>query len=154
VGMNDFIPKPFVEDTIRMVFNKWILPVADINGPANIEMNNTEMKEHIDLDKLREIVAGDEALLKEFLSSIENELKKSTQDLENCFQQKDLKGLKSGGHKLKGTTLAAGLDTLSVKAKAIDALTEFDENYIAGLLNGFREETEIIFQIIKKYAGR
>lgn len=153
-GMNDFIPKPFVENTIRMVFNKWILPVADINGPANIDMNNTEMKEHIDLDKLREIVAGDEALLKEFLSSIENELKKSTQDLENCFQQKDLKGLKSGGHKLKGTTLAAGLDNLSVKAKAIDALAEFDENYIAGLLNGFREETEIIFRIIKKYSGR
>lgn len=154
VGMNDFIPKPFVENTVKMVFNKWIFPVADVNRPANVEMNNDEIKEHINLDKLREIVAGDEMILKEFLSSIETELKKSTQDLENCFQQKDLKGLKLGGHKLKGTTLAAGLDKLSVLAKAIDALAEFDENHIAGLLLAFRKETENIMQIIKNYSGR
>jgi HPt (histidine-containing phosphotransfer) domain-containing protein len=107
-----------------------------------------QIEEHINLNKLRDIVGADDTMLKVFLSSIETEIRKSILELEENFRQKDLTALKSGGHKLKGTTLTAGLGLLSEMARKIDALSEFDEPVVAGLLSDTRRETETILQII------
>lgn len=109
-------------------------------------MDQTE--KHINLNKLREIVGTDDAMLKVFLSSIETEIRKSILDLEENFRQKDFAALKSGGHKLKGTSLTAGLGLLSEMARKIDALAEFNETTVASLLADTRRETETILQII------
>jgi PAS domain S-box-containing protein len=147
-GMNDFIAKPIIEETVRTVFNKWaVLTQASplVAGPDTV-MDNID--EHLDLNKLRAIVGEDDAMMKVFLSSIETEIQKSILELEENFRQKDLQALKSGGHKLKGTTLTAGLGLLSLLARQIDSLTEFDEKAIASLLAVTRQETETIVQII------
>lgn len=147
-GMNDFIAKPIIEDIVRTVFNKWAIASHTFSETTEPVNAMDQIKEHIDLNKLRDIVGADDAMLKVFLSSIETEIRKSLLELEENFRQKDLPALKSGGHKLKGTTLTAGLGLLSEMARKIDALSEFDEPVVAGLLSDTRRETETILQII------
>jgi len=151
-GMSDFIAKPIVENMVKAVFNKWMIPVKE--DQVNIELTGTDLREHIDLAKLKMIIGEDEAMLQVFLNSIVTELQKSGKDLDNSFQQQDLQALKRGGHKLKGSALAAGLDKLSVLAKVIDELETFDETHVSGLLIATRKETETILQIIEKMKVR
>jgi len=151
VGMSDFIAKPIVENMIKVVFNKWVIPVKENQTMmVNIELTDEDLREHIDLEKLKAIVGEDDAILQVFLNSTVTELQKSGNDLDNSFQQKDLQALKKGGHKLKGSALAASLDKLSVLAKVIDELEVFDETYVSGLLTATRKEIETILQIIEK----
>jgi PAS domain S-box-containing protein len=149
-GMNDFIAKPVVEDTVKMILRKWILPIADLISPVDAEMNESNIREHLDMRKLHEIVGDDKTVLRSFLTSIESELEKSDIELGKSFLQKDLEGLRRDGHKLKGTSLATGMDRLSEIAKSFELLAEFDENYISGILKAFRKEKEKLMRIIKK----
>lgn len=149
-GMNDFIAKPIIEDTIRTVFNKWVIPTHTVSNATKPVSPVSATGQHINLKQLRDIVGQDEEMMKIFLTSIETEIQKSRLELEENFRQKDLQMLKNGGHKLKGTALAAGLDELSELAKLIEELSEFEEKYISGLLNTTRKEIETILWIIQK----
>lgn len=147
-GMNDFIAKPIIEDMVRTVFHKWAILTSNPSGAGEPKNTMEQIEKHLNLQKLRDIVGADDAMLNVFLTSIENEIRKSLLELEENFRQKDLTALKNGGHKLKGTALTAGLGLLADLAKEINTLTAFDETTVAGLLAATRRETETILQII------
>ncbi len=149
-GMDDFISKPIVENAVLNVFHKWFEVSETTSSPAIIVSEESETIRHVNFDKLREIVGDDPTALKGFLMIIKQEIARSLQDLEERYGKKDIVALHKAGHKLKGTTLSAGLDKLSGIAIDFDNLRVYDETHIGRLMNEARTETDIIRKIIDK----
>ncbi len=147
-GMDDFISKPIVENTVAQVFSKWFTVIEqNIVQETGIDKKETE---HVNFSKLKELVGNDETAFQGFVVLIRNEIINSLKDLEDKFAKQDAAALKSAGHKLKGTALSASLDTLSGIAIRFDKLTEFKEPYVASLMEEARTETGIILELIEK----
>ena len=147
-GMDDFISKPIVENTVTQVFSKWFTVIEQ----NIVQETGTGKKEteHVNFSKLKELVGHDEIAFQGFVELIKNEITNSLKDLEDKFAKQDAIALKSTGHKLKGTALSASLDTLSGIAIRFDKLTEFNESYIASLMEEARKEIAIILGLIQQ----
>ncbi len=149
-GMDDFISKPIIENTIRNVFNKWFPGRQEKAAPVPVNQIKENGAVHWDLEKLKEITGGDKDALHGFLLLIKAEIGKSLIELEDQFAKKDLAAIKRAAHKLKGTTLSAGLNTLSQIAVNFDGLTVFDEAHINSLMEEAKKENAIITGLIEK----
>ena len=150
-GMDDFISKPIVQNTVAMVFNKWF-SVIEKNIGHDADAGKNREAGHVNFDKLKELIGNDTAAFKDFLLLIKSELNNSLNELESDYAQKDVAALKRTGHKLKGTALSADLEKLTGIAISFDKLTVFNETYIGALVEEARTETEIILQLLEKHS--
>jgi PAS domain S-box-containing protein len=146
-GMDDFISKPIIENTIRETFNKWLPSklVADmdtINEAAEMPDNNFRA--------LRDLVGDDPVIFKELLGLARKEILTLLTTLEEKIADKDLIALKKAGHKLKGTALSSGLQKLSVLAAKFESLDGFDTIAIDYLLQQTRAEIATVVNLIEK----
>jgi CheY-like chemotaxis protein len=148
-GMSDFIAKPVVEDALVRVFEKWLAVNTNSRGTKKIQ-GVMETKKHIDFEKLNQYVNNDATAFQGFLMVIQAELEKSLKDIEKFWLKKDLSALKKAGHKLKGTTLSAGLEYLNTFALALDQLLELEEAATATLVENIHTEMSIIQQEIQQ----
>jgi PAS domain S-box-containing protein len=148
-GMNDFVAKPVVEEALLKIFRKWLN--ADMGSQEEektaVVLDN---KKHIDFAKLNQYVNNDPAAFQGFLLVIQTELEKSMKDIEKHAGKKDVTALKKAGHKLKGTTLSAGLEYLTEYALSLDQLSVFDETAVPQLITAARNEMAIIHEEIRK----
>lgn len=147
-GMDDFISKPIIENTLRLAFHKWIpakKTVMDTNP-----VNGHEETPDNSLQSLRELVGDDPVVFKEILDLTKMEISNSLTDLEAKIDSKDLAALKKAGHKLKGTALSAGLKKLSLLAAKFEMLDDFDETAIAALLRQLTDETAAALHLINE----
>lgn len=149
-GMDDFISKPIVENSVFNVFNKWFEVSEKTSVSITEEITEQEDTRHISFDKLKEIVGDDSEALKGFLKLTKQEISRSLADLEDKYSKKDIVALHKSGHKLKGTALSAGLEKLLEIAVQFDKLRVYDETHISGLIKEVRNETGLILQIIDK----
>ena len=147
-GMDDFLSKPIVENSVKQVFGKWF-SVIELNL-VNESGTGKNESDHVNFSKLKELVGNDEMAFLGFLSLIKTELTNSLQDLEDEFAKKDTGALKSVGHKLKGTALSASLDKLTGIAIRFNKLSVFDEAHIGILMEEARAEIAIILGLIDK----
>lgn len=147
-GMDDFISKPIVENSILNVFNKWFT-VSQKKTALQKESAEPEISvNHINFENLKSFLGFDEDAFRGFLQLTKTEITKSMTDLEEKFRQKDIVALHKAGHKLKGTALSAGLERLSEIAISFDKLRVFDEPHIQLLLADAREEIKILLELI------
>lgn len=115
-GMVDFLPKPVVKDNIRRSFDKWLkrekssTPVTDPDFPLpGIQDRNPE---HLNVEKIKECLGEDPVVIKEILELTLIELDETYPRFTSLIHQKNIRGLKEAGHKLKGASMIAGLDRL------------------------------------------
>ncbi|CAG5010358.1 Sensor histidine kinase RcsC [Dyadobacter sp. CECT 9275] len=139
-GMNDFISKPFVEEAIWQVFNKFpgLLKTTSPQDKTFTQSPLTDM--HIDVDRLKDTYMNDEEFITEFLALTRETLYKSMSELKAYHQQKDLKNIKATGHKLKGAASAAFLSEVTRIADKLEHLDFLDQPYITLLLSDLENE--------------
>ena len=140
VGMTDFISKPFVEETIWQVFNKFpgLLKTRSLSDKSITLPSSANS--HIDIDKVKDTYMNDEEFIAEFLYLTRESLIKSMSDLKEYHQKKDLVNIKASGHKLKGAASAAFLSEVTSIAGKLEHLDFFDQPYIALLLGDLENE--------------
>ena len=105
---------------------------------------------HFDYEKVKAYFDNDKIILKGFLTLLQKELPKSEAELEKSFADKDLEGIVEAAHKLKGTSLSAGLNQLTSMATKLNKLTVFDETLISGLINALVKEVAIILPLVQE----
>jgi PAS domain S-box-containing protein len=147
-GMDDFIAKPIIENTLRMAFHKWI-PAKKTD--ADNSVNGHDAIPDNSFQSLRELVGDDPDVFKEILGLTKKEISISLADLETKIESRDLAGLKKVGHKLKGTALSAGLKKLSLLATQFEQLENFDEAGVDVLLKQITEETTTALNLINQH---
>lgn len=159
-GMSDFVPKPIVEKNIIYIFDRWLKTedaeksgskeegnekASEINVPLNVQ------KEHFDVDKVKEFLGDEPEVIKEVLKLTIHELEQSKTVLASHFSNKDLGGLSSEGHKLKGSALTAGLGKVYKTALALEEMETLDLALAKKLIDSFDTEYDLVVDLINDY---
>lgn len=149
-GMDDFVVKPVVEETIIAVFHKWLhffdSPAASVPGsdfPVDLPL-------HFDIQHVRSYFGDDEEILKELLSLTKIELTDSLSLLQGNLKPADLKKLNLHGHKLYGTAVTAGLNHLAKLARELEHTPAFVKEEMQTLLNGIMAEIKLVIGLLEK----
>lgn len=156
-GMVDFVPKPIVEDTIKSIFEKWLPfqsnPKASSNGDnKSFERGRTGTDHnHFNIEKSKEYLGDDPVIISEVLTLAIQELKNSEEKLRELVQKEDLPGLNAEGHKIKGSALTAGLDTMLKIALEMEALPKYEKGKAEDLLRQYIKEKIVITGLIEKH---
>ncbi|GAB3897133.1 hypothetical protein GCM10028803_15290 [Larkinella knui] len=138
-GMDDFLTKPIVEESIRSLFNKWL------TGPSKTPETADS---HFDLEVVKEMAGHDPGLVKELVELAADELKRSEAVLLFLAKNADLAGLNATGHKLYGTAVSAGMKILATRARQLEHLERFDHQKVTELLNGIQSEIEHVLALL------
>jgi len=147
-GMDDFISKPFVEEMIWQVFNKYM-------GLKNPMTKETEML-HVasdakyDLERLKSTYQNDQEFINELLLMTKDGLEKNLIELRKYTNLHDLTGIKAVGHKLKGAASAVFLTQITAIANTLEHLTDFDAIYINTLLSKLENESNDLALFLKE----
>ncbi|MBC7416659.1 MAG: response regulator, partial [Pedobacter sp.] len=146
-GMDDFVVKPVVEETIIGIFNKWL----DLNNQQD-SLYETLMDEpdaaHFNFNKLKSYLGDDDAILEEALALIKAELSSSLETIQKHVDAGDLAALKIAGHKLYGTAVSSGLHLLSRMANELEQLRDFDPNKSSALFDVIEKEIKLVLKLI------
>ncbi len=145
-GMDDFISKPILPETIEKILKKWLNSSDNIEARKDFYEKDKNIEEHFDLEKLKERLGDDnEIILEKVLSMAKANLKNSLIEYKSFFYTKNIADVKKFGHKLKGSSLNLSFEKLSKLAATIERLEVFDENQ---LLNLFQDlEIEIVYLV-------
>lgn len=144
-GMDDFVVKPVVEDTLIAVFNKWL----DLNELTEEIRIDSEVV-HFNLNKLKIYLGDDKEILQVALNLIKTELSSSELKVKSCIEAGDLKGLNEAGHKLYGTASSSGLYKLSKLANEFEHLPAFSVDQVNLMFESLRNEIAIVLEMINK----
>jgi signal transduction histidine kinase/response regulator RpfG family c-di-GMP phosphodiesterase len=139
-GMDDFLVKPIVEDSLGLMFNKWI-------NHGDQAVNDTLV--HFDSNTIRSYVGDDIDTINEIIGLTKIELAESLITLTAHIKNKDLKALNLTGHKLYGTAISAGLPALAEIAHQYEHMSEFSAQCSEELLLKTTREITIIMDIIE-----
>lgn len=153
-GMNDFVSKPFVEETLISIFKRWLKPVAKISEVAEIVLKEKEASLHLDLEQIRKYMGADDLLIQQFLSLTILEIKKSIVAIEQSINEKDIAGIKSAIHKLKGTSLTASLSHMSAIANKFNGMDVFQVNLVNSLFQELKAESMVVIELLEKQLSK
>lgn len=149
-GMDDFIAKPFVEEAIIGLFDKWV-GEKQKNDRANAARTLNDINTHFNIETMKTYVGDDDEVLGEFLLLTISELEKSYYALLEKAEEKNFTALKAIGHKLYGTAVTAGTLQLAALAGKIEQLIEFDPETVAGLLLQTQDEILLVKKLINEF---
>jgi signal transduction histidine kinase/response regulator RpfG family c-di-GMP phosphodiesterase len=158
VGMVDFILKPIVDGSLKIIFDKWVkkeeFESADaLEGSFHKDLPDEDL-DHLNLMKIKNFYGDDPAILDELLSLTIQELNETTSKIKACKGHKDIKGLKEAGHKLKGSCMVAGLDKLMEISLDFEGLSTFGEENINKLMDDLIKEKYLVISLIQAYLGQ
>jgi CheY-like chemotaxis protein len=148
-GMDDFVAKPFVEDAIWQVLNKYTAISSGTQVPEiNHEIVSEIVNPHFDIEKLNSVYMNDQEFISEFLALTKEGLIKNMSDLKQAYQLEKLDSVKAAGHKLKGASAAAYLTRVTEIAANLEHLDSFNNNLIRKLLEELEEEIELLIPLM------
>jgi len=126
-GMDDYLTKPFIPEDIAAILGKFA-PA----GPQNLSeraLANLEKTYKLPPEQLQE-------LLQVSITSFEG----SIQEAEKALRERELSGLQSAAHRMKGTLLGLGLSDEAALAR------EIEEN----IRQGTKQEYHLLFARLKQ----
>lgn len=144
-GMDDFIVKPVVEETIAMVFKKWLYINDEPETLAPVAAKDDTA--HFDRKRLEDMF-GDEEILADFLDLSKNELNQSISRLKAAFEEKDLQKSGNVAHKLAGTSMSSGMGILAGLAKQVENTEEFNEADMSAKLEAVYAEITLVLKLM------
>ncbi|MET1055501.1 MAG: response regulator, partial [Pedobacter sp.] len=149
-GMDDFIAKPFVEDTIIRLFKDWLNPLLKDSSAAE-QTDEQGHENHFDLQTLKNYVGDDENIINDILVLTTEDLKSSLATMEVLTSENNISALKESGHKLFGTASVVGLERLAWIARQFEYLKPKDSTDLKALLKQLISEVEICDKLIREY---
>ncbi len=150
-GMNDYITKPVVKDTIRNILSTWLSPKlnsTDEDEEKSVPVQNTLMLHFDKNDFISRMGKHAAHMLKKLIPVIRKSMASNLDELYQCYNQKNLEGINSIGHKLKGTALSMSLLILAELSAELESLSMFDETTIADIIKKLDNEVQQLKKIL------
>lgn len=143
-GMDDFVAKPVIKQTLENICSKWMGTHFKKPAPPSSE----KVGQHIDREWFDEQTLGDPVFKATFIALLIRELNDSARVMKAHVETRNLEALQKAGHKLKGTSLSAGLVQLSKMAIAFERMDTFDELYVQELLEDMIVEINVVIELL------
>lgn len=148
-GMDDFMPKPFVEKEMLAMLEKW-LPVAEPQEAQPEPAAVLDKEEHFCYSQVSGYLGSDESVIKEILLMAIGELRKSGAALQQFVAANNNTELNAAGHKLYGTSVTACFPRLAAYAARFEHSTVIDETIKQQLLPATLAEIETVIVLVKE----
>ncbi|TDQ11356.1 response regulator [Pedobacter metabolipauper] len=149
VGMDDFIAKPFVEESLVLIIERWNKPVIRNSIP-----DVSEEETHFSVEKLKKYLGGnlaDHKTLTEVLKLTIKDLKVLRDFIGDEKNLHDTARLNAIGHKLHGTAVSTGLDTLAKFSRRLEEYPEPGNNNLVPLVDFIVKEIDYSLELIEKH---
>ena len=122
-GMDDFVTKPFVEDMIWQMLNKFVGLDSHPNKQKQTEQSTDHDISRFDVNKLNDMYLNDHAFIHELLELTISGLHENLSELKQSFAEENLAAIKASGHKLKGSSSSVYLNQVAQIAGLLEHLT-------------------------------
>jgi CheY-like chemotaxis protein len=125
-GMNDYVSKPIVQETLTNMMAKWLLTELDDVSEV-ISSKQPTKKIRFDKVHLYKLFDGDRDTSQELLKIANGTLLECIDELEHHLLEHNYREIKSIGHKLKGAAATAGFFVLLPLTDQLEYL-DYPEN--------------------------
>jgi PAS domain S-box-containing protein len=125
-GMNDYVSKPIVQETLTNMMAKWLLTELDDVSEV-ISSKQPTKKIRFDKVHLYKLFDGDKNTSQELLKIANGTLLECIDELEHHLLEHNYREIKSIGHKLKGSAATAGFFVLLPLTDQLEYL-DYPEN--------------------------
>lgn len=147
-GVSDYASKPITQNAFAILLSKW-LKLNDWKNSETVTKENTQNnKKHFDSDEFKNRFGNDENFLSQIMSTACDSLTTSLEELKKYELNKDLKGIHSIAHKIKGAALTICCKELSQMAIKLEK--EKDLELISQPINEIESEIKSIKKLIEK----
>ncbi len=147
-GMDDYVSKPIVQDSIHKIVNKWLHLSTNKNKDENESFVRSKEKIHYNKVELKDRLGNKEEIIAKVLTASRIGLDKCVRDLNDYFSQEELPGITETAHKLKGLALSACFDELAKLAEHLEEVDAFKEDKIKSLISKIELEIQQIKSLI------
>lgn len=135
VGMNDFISKPFEEDSFIQMITKWTIKSTD----THLKEGEIEAKEPLlfNVEQLLKMGKNDQEFLKKMLRIYTNTMPETLDKMQVAFEQKEWAVIASLAHRIKASLAGMGVVSIADDIKKLEAIRDsqnVDENLVQILL--------------------
>lgn len=144
-GMDDYVVKPIIEETLSNTFAKWLKP--DLVNQS-LDSSKAIIEKHYNKNELISYTDNKPDLLKGILLVAQSELKNSLEELSQRIEKRDLIGVNEAGHKLYGTAISSGMPILSEMALQFETVKNFDEKELEEKFDLLKKEIELLLKLI------
>ncbi len=122
VGMNDYVTKPFKEDTLCYAIHNHLdfIPNTDHIQP------DSSVEKTYNLEKLQNLSAGDPTFIKSMITIFLEATPISIKQMEEALDSDDYLTVGKIAHRIKPNVQYLGMDTLHVSAKEIELFVKQD----------------------------
>lgn len=148
-GMDDFVVKPVVEETVVMILNKWLDSKVDYMLAKEGE-DAPEVDFHYNPSKLKSYTDHDPKVLLQILGIVKSELTGALEVLHELIQEEELIGINEAGHKLYGTASSAGMSSLAKMAIEFEHLDAYDAEKVNSMFQELEEEINLVLGLMEK----
>jgi len=148
-GMNDYITKPVIAETIRDVLQRWLPEFECTSGSTDIGSSGAE---RFNREQLLANIDGNLELFNTLTSIAMTSFAQGLEDITTAHSQKDMQDVKKRAHKIKGSALNMGCTILAEMAARLEEAVEPDEGSVWILLQEMRDEIALIGQDMESKA--
>jgi len=139
-GMDDFVVKPVVEETIVQILKKW-LHIDALDPILELTVKSEELT-HFDPDILRKHIGDNQLVIAEIIGLTKVQLAGSLIALRQAVEQGRSEEVAAQGHKIYGTAVSAGFPKLAKLAREVELFTDITEVNSSHLIDLIAEEIE------------
>jgi PAS domain S-box-containing protein len=140
-GMDDFVVKPVVEETIVQILKKW-LHIDALDPILELAVTSEELP-HFDPDILRKHIGDNQLVIAEIIGLTRIQLAGSLIALRQAVEQGRSEEVAAQGHKIYGTAVSAGFPKLAKLAREVEMVTDITEVNSSHLIDLLSEEIDL-----------
>ncbi|MDO7744310.1 MAG: response regulator, partial [Pedobacter sp.] len=145
-GMDDFVVKPVVEETIVQILKKWLNPFL-LNDVDMVDFAIEELP-HFDPEILKKHIGDDMLVFSEIMALTKIQLSASLSVLRNAVELNQLQEASGESHKIYGTAVSAGLPRLAKLAREMEIINVESSLCVSDLYDAINKEIGICFNLI------
>jgi CheY-like chemotaxis protein/HPt (histidine-containing phosphotransfer) domain-containing protein len=145
-GMDDYISKPIIQDSIQKALIKWLHIYAEVNLTARNNLNESESHKHFNLGELKNQLGNDTEVVRKLVST-------ALSNIDECIGKLRQNKLQTESfsetlHMLKGIALSAGFNILAELVLQLEEMHRYSDANKNKKLIEIENEVELIKQLV------
>jgi len=148
-GMDDYITKPVLKETIEQVILKWL--IKDSKWAESAIPEPLDQKSRFNAEQFEALLGNDTEMIQDMLTVALNSMDKFLVDLDQFINISDFVAIKALAHQMKGGALTLTFGILGKQAAELEYLDPMTIESVKALQYQIETEIEQIKQLISGY---
>jgi CheY-like chemotaxis protein/HPt (histidine-containing phosphotransfer) domain-containing protein len=147
-GMDDYVSKPVVQDSILKMISKWLADVPEMHEDGTESPLSTDEKIHYDEAGLKERMSHNTEVMKKLLETSKRSMDKCILEFHRQLRNGEWDQLKETAHRLKGMAMSATFNELVNLSGQLEETNETEPDRVTELIEKIEEEVNLLKKLI------